>query len=112
MVLRDRNRLEKSIEQVRAIEQELDDAAMLIELGEAEDDIEVVAEAEATIAALQGRSEKLELESLLSGPVDGNDCYIEINAGAGGTESQDWAEMLARMYLRWAESQRFALAYY
>ena len=72
MVLRDRNRLEKSIEQVRAIEQELDDAAMLIELGEAEDDIEVVAEAEATIAALQGRSEKLELESLLSGQVDGN----------------------------------------
>ncbi len=104
MVLRDRTRLEKSIEQVLGIEQELDDAATLIELGEAEDDAEVVAEAEATIAGLQRRSEKLELESLLSGEVDGNDCYIEINAGAGGTESQDWAEMLARMYLRWAES--------
>ena len=109
MVLRDRTRLEKSIEQVRGIEQELDDAAMLIELGEAEDDPDVVAEAEVTIEGLQRRSEKLELESLLSGEVDGNDCYIEINAGAGGTESQDWAEMLARMYLRWSESHDYKI---
>ncbi|MBT5570349.1 MAG: peptide chain release factor 2 [Rhodospirillaceae bacterium] len=109
MVLRDRTRLEKSIEQVRGIEQELDDAAMLIELGEAEDDSDVVAEAEVTIEGLQRRSEKLELESLLSGEVDGNDCYIEINAGAGGTESQDWAEMLARMYLRWSESHDYKI---
>ena len=90
---------------MRNLEQELEDAATLIELGEAESDQDVVSEGEATIAGLQRRAEKLELESLLSGEVDGNDCYIEINAGAGGTESQDWAEMLVRMYLRWSESQ-------
>jgi peptide chain release factor 2 len=106
-VLRDRTRLEKSIEQVRGLEQELEDSTTLIELGEAEDDQDVVSEGENTIAALQRRAEKLELESLLSGEVDGNDCYIEINAGAGGTESQDWAEMLVRMYLRWAEAHDY-----
>jgi len=106
-ILRDRTRLEKSIEQVRALEQELEDAITLIELGEAEGDQDVEAEGEGTIASLFRRSEKLELESLLSGEVDGNDCYIEINAGAGGTESQDWAEMLVRMYLRWAESHDY-----
>ena len=107
--LRDRTRLEKSIEQVRGIEQELDDAATFIELGEAEGDADVISEGETTIAGLQLRAEKLELESLLSGEVDGNDCYIEINAGAGGTESQDWAEMLARMYLRWSESHDYKI---
>jgi len=106
-ILRDRTRLEKSIEEVRGLAQELEDAVTLIELGEAEEDGDVVAEGEAVIEALQRRSEKLELESLLSGEADGNDCYMEINAGAGGTESQDWAEMLARMYLRWAEAHDY-----
>ncbi len=92
---------------MRGLEQELDDAATLIELGEAEGDGDVVAEGETVIEALQRRAEKLELESLLSGEADGNDCYIEINAGAGGTESQDWAEMLVRMYLRWAEAHDY-----
>lgn len=75
----------------------------MIELGEAEEDQAVVAEAEKALAALQARAAKLELESLLSGEADGNDCFVEVHAGAGGTESQDWAEMLLRMYIRWAE---------
>ena len=106
-MLRERTRLEKSIEQVRGLEQELEDSITLIELGDAEDDQDVIGEGEDTITILQRRAEKLELESLLSGEVDGNDCYIEINAGAGGTESQDWAEMLVRMYLRWSESHDY-----
>jgi peptide chain release factor 2 len=95
------------VQQVRGLESELEDAITLIELGEAEDDDDVVHEGEAAIAGLQARAEKLELESLLSGEADGNDCYIEINAGAGGTESQDWASMLVRMYLRWAEAHDY-----
>ncbi len=106
-ILRDRTRLEKSIEEVRGLAQELEDAVTLVELGEAEDDGDVVAEGESVIGALQRRAEKLELESLLSGEADSNDCYMEINAGAGGTESQDWAEMLTRMYLRWAEAHDY-----
>lgn len=102
--MRDRTQLEKSISRVREIDAELEDSVDLIELGEAEDDADVVTEAEAAIAALGPVAEKMELESLLSGEVDANDCYVEINAGAGGTESQDWAEMLVRMYVRWAES--------
>ncbi len=108
-ILRDRTRLEKSIQEVRGLEQELEDATTLVELGEAEDDNDVVSEGEGAIAALQRRAEKLELESLLSGEADGNDCYVEVNAGAGGTESQDWAEMLVRMYLRWAEAHDYKL---
>jgi peptide chain release factor 2 len=106
-VMRDRTQLEKSINRVREIETELEDSLGLVELGEAEDDSEVVAEAEAAIEALGPVAEKMELESLLSGEVDGNDCYVEINAGAGGTESQDWAEMLVRMYVRWAENHDY-----
>jgi peptide chain release factor 2 len=92
---------------VRGLENELEDAATLIELGEAEEDGDAVGEGERAIESLQARAEKLELESLLSGEADGNDCYIEINAGAGGTESQDWAQMLVRMYLRWAEAHDY-----
>jgi len=105
--MRDRTHLEKSINRVRDIETELEDSLGLIELGEAEDDADTVAEAEAAIEALGPLAEKMELESLLSGEVDANDCYVEINAGAGGTESQDWAEMLVRMYVRWAESHDY-----
>ncbi len=88
---------------VRELERELADNLELIELGEAEGDTDVVAEALQALARLEARVATIELQSLLSGEADGNDCYVEINAGAGGTESQDWAEMLTRMYMRWAE---------
>jgi peptide chain release factor 2 len=89
---------------VRDIERELDDAVTLIELGEAESDQATLDEADAQLRALAARAAKREIESLLSGEADANDCYLEVHAGAGGTESQDWAEMLMRMYVRWAEA--------
>ena len=79
----------------------------LIELGEAEGDEEVVSEAEKTLEKLRDEAQKRELDSLLSGEADGNDCYLEVHAGAGGTEAQDWAEMLLRMYVRWAEAHDY-----
>lgn len=103
--MRERTRLESAIENYRALESEFEDTVGLIELGEAEDDAEVVAEAEAQLTALQVVAAKRQLESLLSGEADSNDCYLEIHAGAGGTESQDWAQMLLRMYSRWAEQR-------
>lgn len=106
-VMRERTQLEKSMNHVRGIETDLDDSIGMIELGEAEGDSEIVAEAEAVIEALGPVAQKMELESLLSGEVDSNDCYVEINAGAGGTESQDWTQMLVRMYVRWAESHDY-----
>jgi peptide chain release factor 2 len=101
--MRERTQLEKAMSRVRDMETELEDSVGMIELGEAEDDADVITEAEAAIQALGPLAEKMELESLLSGEVDANDCYVEINAGAGGTESQDWAQILVRMYVRWAE---------
>ena len=106
-ILKERTRLEAAIDACREIEGELADHLELIALGEAEGDQEVVAEAEAALGALRSRAAKLELESLLSGEADGNDCFLEVHAGAGGTESQDWAEMLLRMYMRWAEQHDF-----
>ena len=85
------------------MERELDDAMALIEMGEAEDEAEVVAEADAQLAGLRDRIAKLQLENLLSGEADANSAFLEVHAGAGGTESQDWAEMLLRMYARWAD---------
>ena len=102
-VMRERTRLETAIADCRALEQELADNVELVELGEAEGEESVVDEALAALGALAKRTDRLRLESLLSGEADGNDCYVEVHAGAGGTESQDWAEMLLRMYLRWAE---------
>ena len=87
----------------------MDDAVGLIELGEMEGDDEVVAEAEAVLAELVKVAEKRQLESLLSGEADANDCFLEIHAGAGGTEAQDWAQMLQRMYARWCEARGFKL---
>ncbi len=101
--MRERTRLDHALTAFGALEQELADNRELIALGEAEDDAGVVAEAEAALGGLRARAAKLELESLLSGEADANDCFLEVHAGAGGTESQDWAEMLARMYTRWAE---------
>lgn len=105
--MRERQDLETRIAQVRSIEQELKDNSDLIELGEAEDETDVVAEAEKSIAGLQAQAARMQVETLLSGEADGNDCYVEIHAGAGGTESQDWASMLLRMYTRWAERRKF-----
>jgi peptide chain release factor 2 len=105
--MRERTHLEQSTSAVQTMEQELDDAVTLIELGEAEDDQESLDEAQASLAALRDQTAKRELESLLSGEADSNDCFLEINAGAGGTESQDWTQMLARMYVRWAEAHGY-----
>ncbi len=101
--MRERNRLEGAITGIGSIEQELAEQVEMIALAEAENDGDVQAEAEAALMALREISAKRELESLLSGEADANDSYLEVHAGAGGTESQDWAEMLLRMYTRWAE---------
>ncbi len=105
--MRQRTRLDTALSGFCALEREMTESVELIELGEAEGDQDVVAEAEAVLAALAGRAAKMELESLLSGEADGNDSFLEIHAGAGGTESQDWAEMLVRMYTRWAEAHGY-----
>ena len=105
--MRERTHLDTSVNGYRALERELSDSIELIEMGEAEGDETVVKDAENTLLALKEKAAKLELESLLSGEADANDCYVEVNAGAGGTEAQDWAEMLLRMYLRWAEAHGY-----
>src|SRR5262249_6550177 len=99
--MQQRNRLEDDLNAICRIEQELDDQVTLIELGEAESDQKVVAEAEAALRKLKLEVARRELEALLSGEADANDSYLEVHAGAGGTESQDWAGMLVRMYARW-----------
>jgi peptide chain release factor 2 len=104
---RERAHLDNAVKAYRTLEQELDDALTLIELGEAEGDKDSVAEAEAQLKALRARAAQRELESLLSGEADANDCYVEVHAGAGGTEAQDWAEILTRMYARWAEQHNY-----
>ena len=105
--MRERTRLEESITNLVALESELEDCLALIDLGESENDDEVVGEAEAQLEALQTETERRRLESLLSGEADGNDCFLEVHAGAGGTESQDWVQMMMRMYLRWAEAHGY-----
>src|SRR3546814_21182488 len=102
--MRERTHLEHSLKEFHGIESELDDALTLAELGEAEGDEASVDEAQSQLQALQARAAKRQLESLLSGEADANDCYLEVNAGAGGTEAQDWAQMLLRMYVRCAEA--------
>src|SRR5690606_2445146 len=84
-----------------------EDALTLAELGEAEGDQAALDEAQELLCGLRDRAESMQLESLLAGEADADDCYLEVNAGAGGTEAQDWAEMLTRMYMRWAERQGF-----
>ncbi|HEX3535558.1 MAG TPA: peptide chain release factor 2 [Stellaceae bacterium] len=106
-ILRERTKLERSVEGYRRIEREVDEALELIELGDSEGDEQIVAEAERSLEKLRDEAQKRELESLLSGEADGNDCYLEVHAGAGGTEAQDWAEMLLRMYVRWAEAHGY-----
>ena len=107
--MQERQRLEAAIEGYRSLSTELQDCRDLIELGEEEGDQETVADAEAQILKLQAQAAKKQLESLLSGEADPNDAFIEINAGAGGTEAQDWAGMLLRLYSRWANAHGYSL---
>jgi peptide chain release factor 2 len=102
-VMRERRRLEASIGAVNEISGEMADAIEFVELGEAEDDEETVSEGLATLEALAERADRDKVQALLAGEADGYDTYLEVHAGAGGTESQDWAEMLQRMYTRWGE---------
>ncbi|HEY2445426.1 MAG TPA: peptide chain release factor 2 [Rhizomicrobium sp.] len=110
-LMRERQGLETSISGVRSLESELADSLGLLELAEAENDAAIVRESEQTIFALVSRAEEMRLASMLSGEADANDTYLDIHAGAGGTESQDWAEMLERMYTRWAERKGFKVQY-
>jgi peptide chain release factor 2 len=105
--MQERTALDEQLSALSRIDQELDDQVMLIELGEAEKDQTVIAEAEAALRKLKAEVARRELEALLSGEADRNDAYLEVHAGAGGTESQDWAGMLLRMYTRWAEQHGF-----
>ncbi len=106
-VMQERTSLDDNLSALTRIGQELDDQVTLIELGEAEKDQSVIADAEAALRALKTEVARRELEALLSGEADNNNTYLEVHAGAGGTESQDWASMLLRMYSRWAEHRGF-----
>ncbi|MBR0683445.1 peptide chain release factor 2 [Roseomonas eburnea] len=106
-VMRERGRLAEQIEGVRRLERDVADALGLIELAEAEGDDATADAAVADLERLAEEAKRREIESLLSGEADANDCYVEVNAGAGGTEAQDWAEMLLRMYVRWAEKRGY-----
>jgi peptide chain release factor 2 len=106
-VLKDRETLKTSIERITTLEKSLEDTLGLIELAEEEGDEAILKEAEENLQTLEAQASRLQLETLLSGEADHNDCFLEINAGAGGTEAQDWAEMLARMYGRWAERRTY-----
>ncbi|TKW66123.1 MAG: peptide chain release factor 2 [Paracoccus denitrificans] len=106
-LMRDRQSLSDAVEGYRRIDGDLSANAEMVELAEAEGDDELVAEAEANLKKLAEEAAQKELEALLNGEADGNDTFLEINAGAGGTESADWASMLARMYVRWAEKKGY-----
>jgi len=105
--MQERTWLYGAINNVQSLEQDVEDAVTLIELGEAEEDADTIAEGETVLNGVKVRAAKAELESLLSGEADANDCFLEVHAGAGGTESQDWAQMLSRMYVRWAEAHGY-----
>ena len=105
--MRERTRLSTGIDGVLAIESDVADAVELIEMAEAENDLAMAAEAHAALRTLAKEAKRREIESLLSGEADANDCYVELNGGAGGTEAQDWAQMLMRMYSRWAEQHGY-----
>src|SRR5690242_18277747 len=105
--MRERNRLASLVEGLTVMEREAADTAELIAMAEAEGDEEMAADGVRTLRRLLEEAKRREVESLLSGEADANDCYVEVNAGAGGTEAQDWAEMLMRMYMRWAEQHGY-----
>ena len=106
-IMREQKRLESAIGTVNTISQEMADAVEFIDLGEAEGDDDTVNEGLASLEKLATRADADKVQALLSGEADANDAYLEVHAGAGGTESQDWAEMLMRMYVRWAEKRGF-----
>jgi peptide chain release factor 2 len=110
-LMRERTQIESAIASTRKLEGELDDAITLSELADEEGDEAAVEEVRRMIADILTRAKQIELESLLSGEADPNDCYLEIHAGQGGTEAQDWAEMMARMYTRWAEKKGYKVEY-
>ena len=105
--MRERTRLQTSIDAVRRIETEVEDTLGLVEMAEAEGDAEMISDGIATLKRLAEDAKLREIESLLSGEADGNNAFMDINAGAGGTEAQDWAEMMQRMYMRWAEKHGY-----
>ena len=105
--MRERNHIASQLDGVRKLEGELSDTLELVTLAEAERDEAMIADGITTLRELSAEAKRREIESLLSGEADANDCYVEINAGTGGTEAQDWAEMLVRMYNRWAEQHRY-----
>lgn len=107
MLMKERTYLDQSIVSVNEIEIELQDTIGLIELAEEEKDTEILQEAEKVLQKLKSLAARKRLEGLLSGEVDSNDIYMQVNAGAGGTEAQDWAEMILRMYMRWADSKGY-----
>jgi peptide chain release factor 2 len=107
-LLRERTQLQASVDKITTLDREFDDAVELSQLGEEEGDVATIDEAEKELRILSETFKLMEIESLLSGEADANDCFLEIHAGAGGTESQDWALMLFRMYLRWAERRGFS----
>jgi peptide chain release factor 2 len=105
--MRERTRLDRGVNGYLKIEREVDDTLALAELAEAEGDNAMLDEAQKALAALRQEVKARELDSLLSGEADANDCYLEVHAGSGGTEAQDWAEMLLRMYIRWGEQHEY-----
>ncbi len=105
--MRERQDLDGRIKGIIEIEQSISDNVELIEMGEMEGDDDIIAEAEKALIKMQPEVAKRELETLLSGEADSNDTYLEVHSGAGGTESQDWTQMLTRMYIRWAERRGF-----
>ncbi len=108
-LMRDRQVLSDAVETYKRLSNDLDANAEMVELADAEGDADLVAEAEANLKAIAAEAAQKELEALLNGEADGNDTFLEINAGAGGTESCDWASMLARMYTRWAEKKGYTV---
>ena len=107
--MREKNRIERQLSVIDTLQLEMNDIVALLELGAAENDEEIVADAEASLSNLVCVAEKRQLESLFSGEADANHCFIEVHAGAGGTEAQDWALMLMRMYSRWSEARGFKI---
>ena len=106
-VMRQRNSLDRMVNEMKKLERDFDDALTLIELGEAEDDDASITEGEMALKRIEHDAQRRSVEAMLSGEADGLNTYLEVNAGAGGTESQDWASMLARMYMRWAERRGY-----
>jgi peptide chain release factor 2 len=108
-LMRERTRLASQVDAIQTLEREVRDALEFVEMAEAEGDEASIDDVRVQLKALKERAARAELEALLSGEADGNDCYVEINSGAGGTESNDWALMLLRMYSRWAQAHGMAV---